>query len=242
MGVIYVVSKKRGYRSAHDQRVTARELWHRFIDALWALTLPVFIVVGIRYGIFTPTEAGAIAVIYAALVGIFLHRELTWAHVPEILRETVAVTSIVMLIIAASSVFSYYMVWERIPAQLASALTALTDNPAFLLILINIFLLLVGLPLEGTAALILITPILVPVVTKLGIDPIHFGVIMVLNLTIGGVTPPVGTLAFTACSVLKVPSSEYTREAMPLLLTLLGVLALVTFVPQLSLFLPNLLM
>jgi TRAP-type transport system large permease protein len=149
---------------------------------------------------------------------------------------------VVMLIIAASSVFSYYMVWERIPSQLATALTALTDSPVLLLLLINIFLLLVGMPLEGTAALILITPILVPVVTKLGIDPIHFGVIMVLNLTIGGVTPPVGTLTFTATSILRVPSSEYTREAMPLLLALLAVLALITAVPQLSLFLPNLLM
>jgi TRAP-type transport system large permease protein len=242
MGAIYLVARHRNYKSAHAERVSLTVLWHRFVDSIWALTLPIFIVVGIRYGVFTPTEAGAIAVLYATFVGIFLHRELKWSHVPEILRETVAVTSVVMLIIAASSVFSYYMVWERIPSQLATALTALTDSPVLLLLLINIFLLLVGMPLEGTAALILITPILVPVVTKLGIDPIHFGVIMVLNLTIGGVTPPVGTLTFTATSILKVPSSEYTREAMPLLLALLAVLALITAVPQLSLFLPNLLM
>ncbi len=242
MVAVYLVSRHRGYVPARTRMASGQELLKAFRDAIWALTLPLFIIVGIRNGVFTPTEAGAIAVVYATFVGIVLHRELRWSHVPGIIRETLHTTGVVMLIICAASTFGYYMVWERIPAEAANALVRLTQNPAVLLLLVNILLLLVGMVIEGTAALILLTPILAPVAIKLGIDPIQFGVVMVLNLTIGGVTPPVGTLSFTTASALKVPFVTVARESLPLLAALLFTLGLISAVPQLSLALPNLLM
>jgi tripartite ATP-independent transporter DctM subunit len=197
-------------------------------------------VIGLRYGLFTPTEAGAIAVLYAIFIGVVCHRELHLNQIPTIIRDSVMTISIVMLIICAASTFGYYMVWERVPGQIATALIALTDNPLLLLLLINVMLLIIGMFIEGTAGIILLTPILVPVVTALGIDPVHFGIIMVLNLTMGGVTPPVGTLSFTASSTLNTPITETFRESVPFLICLLIVLAMVTLIPTISLFLPSL--
>jgi len=242
MVAVYLVSRHRGYVPARTRMVSGAELLRAFRDAIWALTLPLFIIVGIRNGVFTPTEAGAIAVLYATFVGIVLHRELRWAHIPGIMRETLHTTAVVMMIICAASTFGYYMVWERVPTEAANALVRLTQNPAVLLLLVNVLLLLVGMVIEGTAALILLTPILAPVAIKLGIDPIQFGIVMVLNLTIGGVTPPVGTLSFTTASALKVPFITVARETLPLLAALLVALGLVSAIPQISLALPNLLM
>lgn len=242
MVAVYLVSRRRGYVPARTRMVGGRELLKAFREAIWALTLPLFIIVGIRNGVFTPTEAGAVAVAYATFVGIVLHRELRWSHVPGIIRETLHTTGVVMLIICAASTFGYYMVWERVPTEAANALIRLTQDPAVLLLLVNVLLLLVGMVIEGTAALILLTPILAPVAIKLGIDPIQFGVVMVLNLTIGGVTPPVGTLSFTTASALKVPFVTVARESLPLLAALLVALGLISAIPQLSLALPNLLM
>jgi tripartite ATP-independent transporter DctM subunit len=242
MITVWLISKKRGYVPARTKMASGKELWHAFIDAIWALTLPVFIIVGIRSGFFTPTEAGAMAVLYATLVGVLFHRELGWRQVAGIVVETVGTTAVVMMIICAAAILGYYMVWENVPTQLASALIKVTDNSAVLLLLVNILLLLLGMVIEGTAALILLTPILVPVILKLGIDPIQFGIVMVLNLTMGGAHPPVGTLLFTSSSILKVSIGPATREALPLLFAMLIVLALVTAVPQISLFLPDLLM
>ena len=242
MAATAFVARRRGYRPSRAQLVGRVELWDVCRDALWALTIPVFILVGIRMGVFTPTEAGAMTVVYAVFVGAFAYRELKVAHVGAILLETVLATSTVMLIICAAGAFGFYMAWERIPPQLAGALAAVTESPLILLVLINGMLLVVGMLLEGTAALILLAPILVPVTTKLGIDPVHFGLVMVVNLTIGGVTPPVGTLMYTTTTILRVPLEQFARELWPLLLALLLVLLLITFVPALVLFLPDLIM
>jgi len=242
MTTIYAIARHRHYLPARTRMASGREIWTAFKDAIWALTLPLLIVIGIRGGVFTPTEAGAIAVLYAAFVGVFLYRELRVKHIARILTETVTTSAVVMLIICGAATFGHYMVWEAIPTQLAAALITLTDHPAALLFCINGLLLLIGMIVEGTAALILLTPILIPVILKLGVDPIHFGIVMVLNLTIGGVTPPVGTLMFTASSILRVRIGTATREALPLLGALMLVLAIVTAIPVLSLWLPNLLM
>lgn len=242
MITIYAVARRRGFKPGRERMVSRRELWIALKEAIWALTVPVFIVVGLRYGIFTPTEAGAIAVLYAILVGVFAYRELTLAHIPMIIRDSVTTISVVMLIICGAATFGYYMVWEQVPTQIANSLIAMTGDPIVLLLLVNLMLLVVGMFIEGTAAIILLTPILVPVATSLGIDPIQFGVVMVLNLTIGGVTPPVGTLSFTASSVLRIPVSQTFRESVPLVAALFAVLLLVTLVPQASLSLPRLMM
>jgi tripartite ATP-independent transporter DctM subunit len=236
------VSRRRGYLPSRTSFVSAAELGRAFKDAIWALTIPVFILVGIRFGIFTPTEAGAMTVVYALLVGAIAHRELRFADLSEIILETVLATSTVMLIICAASAFGFYMAWERIPPQIAEWLVSLTHQPLVLLLLINLLLIVVGMLIEGTAALILLTPILVPVTSKLGIDPVHFGLVMVVNLTIGGVTPPVGTLMYTTATIMDVRLDAFTREALPLLAALFIVLLLITFFPELVLFLPDRLM
>jgi len=240
--VTWMVSKRRGYKALRPHFVTFAELGTAFREALWALTIPIFIIVGIRGGVFTPTEAGAMTVLYATLVGFLAHKELKLADLPAIILETVLATSTVMLIICAATAFGFYMSWERIPPQVATSLVQATQNPYILLLLINLMLIVVGMLVEGTAALIILTPILVPVVVKLGIDPVHFGLVMVVNLTIGGVTPPVGTLMYTTCTILRVPMDRFTVEALPLLGALFFVLFLITYVPWLVLVLPNLMM
>jgi tripartite ATP-independent transporter DctM subunit len=237
-----LVARHRGYQPVREQFVSRSELWQAFKSAGFALTIPLFILVGIRFGIFTPTEAGAMTVVYATLVGFFAHGELKLRDVPQILLETVLATSTVMLIICAAGAFGFYMAWERIPPQLASFLATLTTDPLFLLLLINVLLLAIGMLLEGTAALILLAPILVPVVVKLGIDPVHFGLVMVLNLTIGAVTPPVGTLMYVTTTILRTSLIAFARESWPFLIALLAVLAAITYVPELVLFLPQAMM
>lgn len=242
MAVVRWRARARNYRPTRERRAAPRELGGAFVEALGALSIIAFILIGIRQGIFTPTEAGAMTVVYASLIGFFWHRELKLRAFPVIIIETVLATSVVMLIICAASAFGFYMTWEQIPSKGAAMLLSVTEDPLLLLLLINLLLLLIGMLIEGTAALILLTPILVPAVTQLGIDPLHFGIVMVVNLTIGGVTPPVGTLMFTSCSVLGVRVSEFVREAWPFFCALLAVLLLLVLVPQTVTILPDLLM
>ena len=240
MVVTAIISKRRGYLPLRQVRASRAELFTAFRDALWALSIPVFIIAGIRYGIFTPTEAGAITVLYVILVGLFAYRSLRLADLPKLLQETALDTASVMLMICAASAFGFYLAWERIPPQMAAWLVSLTQDPTMLLLLINVMLILLGTAVEGTSALIILTPIFVPILVKLGIDPVHFGIVLVTNLTIAGVTPPVGQMMFISSQVLKVPMDDYTMEVLPFLGALLGVLVLLTLFPQLTLWLPNL--
>ncbi|HEX2543132.1 MAG TPA: TRAP transporter large permease [Caldimonas sp.] len=236
----YVISKRRGYLPLRREFAGMAPLGRAFLDALWALSIPVFIIVGIRYGIFTPTEAGAITVLYAVLVGMFAYRSLRLRDLPRILRETSLDTASVMLMICAASAFGFYLAWERLPPKMAEWLVTLTSDPTALLLLLNAMLIVLGTAIEGTSALIILTPILIPVIAKLGIDPVHFGIVLVANLTIAGVTPPVGQMMFISSQVLKVPMNKYTVEVLPFLGAMMGVLLLLTLFPQLTTWLPNL--
>ena len=240
MAVTAIISKRRGYLALRDRFAGRAEVARCFREAIWALSIPVFIVVGIRYGIFTPTEAGAITVLYVILVGLFAYRTLDLRDVPTLLKETALDTASVMLMICAASAFGFYLAWERIPPQMAAWLVSLTKDPTLLLLAINVLLIVLGTAVEGTSALIIMTPIFVPILTKLGIDPVHFGIVLVTNLTIAGVTPPVGQMMFISSQVLKVPMDDYTMEVLPFLGAMLVVLVLLTVFPQLSLWLPNL--
>ena len=242
MLAIHWMSKRVGYKPLRERRASAGELGRALLDALGALSIIAFILIGIRQGIFTPTEAGAMTVVYASLIGIFWHRELKWNAVPKIILETVLATSAVMIIICAAGAFGFYMSWERLPARSAEILVHLTKEPWLMLLLINVGLLILGMLIEGTAALILLTPILVPAVTQLGIDPLHFGLVMVVNLTLGGITPPVGTMMFTTCSILRVKIENFTKEGWPLMAAMLIVLILITYIPGLVTWLPTRLM
>jgi len=234
------VSRRQGYPPSRDRRARLPEIGRAFFDSFWALLIPVLILGGIRFGVYTPTEAGAVVVIYAVLVGAFVYRELKLAALPAMFAEAAVATAVIMLIICAASAFGFFLSWERIPTNFADGLMALSDNPLTLLLLINVFLLLVGTILEGGAALIILTPLFVPVIAPLGIDPVHFGIVMVVNLTIGGVTPPVGTLMFTTCSLTGARVADFVRRGQPLYLAMGAALLLITYVPQISLLLPDL--
>ena len=240
MIVTWIIARKRGYLPLRTEFAGMPELGRSFRDALWALSIPVFIIIGIRYGIFTPTEAGAITVLYTILVGVFAYKSLRLADLPKVMKETALDTSSVMLMICAASAFGFYLAWERIPPQMAGWLVSLTKDPVMLLLLINVMLIVLGTAVEGTSALIILTPIFVPILVKLNVDPVHFGIVLVTNLTIAGVTPPVGQMMFISSQVMRVPMEDYTVEVLPFLAALLTVLLLLTLFPQITLWLPDL--
>ena len=240
MLMTWYVSKKRGYLPLRDHYAGNAVVWGAFKEAIWALSIPVFIIVGIRYGIFTPTEAGAMTVIYTIGVGLFAYRSLRWQDLPQVLKETAMDTSSVMLMICAASAFGFYLAWERIPPQMAGWLIIVTKDPLYLLLLINVTLIVLGTAIEGTSALIILTPIFVPILLKLNVDPVHFGIVLVTNLTIAGITPPVGQMMFISSQVLHVPMEDYAIEVLPFLGAMLVVLLLLTVFPAITLWLPDL--
>jgi tripartite ATP-independent transporter DctM subunit len=242
MFTVRVVSIRKKYQPSRLKKANTKEILIATYDAFFGLLIPVIIVGGIRFGIFTPTEAGAIAVAYSLIIGFFVHKELKLKSIPLIINESVIATSVILLIICAASAFGYYLTWERIPIILAEFMTKLSSNPLAILLVINIFLLILGMFVEGTAALILLTPILVPITNSYGIDPVHFGIVFILNLSIAGATPPVGTLMFTTCSISNVKIEDYVREGYPFIIATIFALLCITYFPIITLFLPNLLM
>ena len=242
MLTVRFLSYKRNFLPSRNTKASGKEIFIAFKDAIFGLLIPVIIVGGIRFGAFTPTEAGAIAVAYSLFVGFFIYKELTLLLIPTIINQTVIATSVILLIICAASSFGYYLTWERIPIILAEFLTEFSSNAFVTLLMINIFLLILGMFIEGTAALILLTPILVPIIKMYDIDPVHFGIVFILNLTIAGATPPVGTLMFTTCSISDVKIEDYIKEGYPFIIATIFALMIITYFPFFSLFLPNLLM
>ena len=240
MITVSIIAKKRGYKPLRDTPANRSEVGHQFLDSLWSLSLPFGIILGLRFGLFTPTEAGAMAVLASALIGIFIYKELKLEHIKPILLDTIYGTGTVVLIIVSASVFGYYLNWERIPQLLTEQLLLVTDNKWVMLAILNAFLLFIGMFLEGGAALIIVAPLLVPVVVKLGVDPIHFGMIIIVNIMLGGVTPPFGSMMFTTCSVTKVAVADFVKEVWPFILALFFALLVVTYFPALIMFLPNL--
>ncbi|WP_050524958.1 TRAP transporter large permease [Pseudorhodobacter wandonensis] len=238
MLLVALLAKRHGLRPAFDAPMPWPQRLATLRAACLAMTVPFGIVFGIRFGWFTPTEAGAMAVLFAVIVGL-LYRELKWSHVVPILEQTAQATAIILLVICAAQAFGFYMTWERIPETIARAMLALTENPILLLLIINLLLIIVGMFIEGTAAIILLAPILVPVIASVNIDPVHFGIIMVLNLTIAGVTPPLGTLMFTTCAITGVSIGAFVRASLPFYALLFGMLMLISYLPELSLWLPD---
>ncbi len=232
--VVWLVSIRRGYGGERD-RSTAAVRWRAFWMATPALCLPVLIVGGVRFGVFTATEAGAIAFVFALACGALVYRGLTAANLVAAFREAVEDTVAVAVIIAAAAPFAWILTFEQAPQKIAAWLGALTGEAVVLLLLINAFLLFVGLFIEMIAALVVLVPILVPVVTAAGVDPLQFGIVMVMNLVIGALTPPLGVLVFTTARVGGAPSSAVFRAILPFVAAQLLVLVLVTLVPGITL-------
>ncbi|PKM65755.1 MAG: C4-dicarboxylate ABC transporter [Firmicutes bacterium HGW-Firmicutes-2] len=234
------ISKKRKYLPTREKRATLIEILKQLKESIWSLLLPFGVILGLRFGMFTPTEAGAIAVLITILIGFFVYKELKISHFKAIIKDTIYGSGTVVLIIVSASVFGYYMSWERIPQAISNGLMGLTTDKWVMLLIINLLLLVMGMFLEGGAALIIIAPLVVPVIVGLGVDPVHFGAIAIVNIMIGGVTPPFGSMMFTTCSITKTPVNEFVKESLPLIGALIVALIIVTFFPALILFLPNL--
>lgn len=235
-----IVAGRRGYLPQRTTRATGGEIKHALFDGIWALSIPVVILGGTRSGLFTTTESGAIIVVYVLMIAVFVYREFRLTDIPAVLAEAVRDSSTVMIMICAAAAFGFYLSWEAVPQSLAGWLEAATDNPIVLLLLINILLIVLGTAIEGSAALIILTPILMPIVIGAGIDPVHFGIVFITNLTIAGITPPVGGMMYIASQILRVPMMDYAREVLPFLLAMIVVLVLFSLFPQISLFLPDL--
>lgn len=214
---------------------TLRESIAIVYDAKWALLVPVIILGGIYGGVFTPTEAAAVAVFYGLVVGLFLHRELNLKLLYRILAESALVTATIMIIVGAATIFGRVLTIERIPVQLADYAMEVINNPLMLLLLINLLLLVIGTFMETLAAIIILTPILLPIATGIGVHPIHFGVIMIVNLAIGMITPPVGINLFVASRVASLSLEKVMRSAVPFLIVMLVALLLITYLPLISL-------
>jgi tripartite ATP-independent transporter DctM subunit len=241
MVTAWLVARRRGYEPERATLPGAREVLCAVWESKWALLFPIFLILGIRYGIFTPSEAGAFAVAYAIAIGALVYRELSWGKLVSALKHSLTDTGMIMLIIMFSAMIGYMITLERVPQDATTFLAGLSTNPQVLMLLLVAFLAVLGMFLESTVITLLLTPILVPVITRLGIDPVHFGLVMMTTVTLGGMTPPVGVAMYTVCGMLNCPMDEYTKEAIPFLAAVILLIVIMVFSPGLVLLLPNLL-
>lgn len=223
---------KRGYPIEGNKSWPER--WVSFKDSIWALMMPVIIIVGIRFGIFTPTEGGVVAAVYAVFVGKFVYKELDWNDFPEIFGKATISTATISFLIATASLFSWLLACEQIPQQITGLILSISDNKYVILLLINSLLLIVGMFLDSGPAIILLVPVLVPVAQSLDVNLVQFGLLMVINLTIGLLTPPVGTALYVSSNISKVPLGTLSRAILPFIGIMLVVLMLITYIPEIT--------
>lgn len=240
MVAVNVIARRRNF--PRGERPTLRGIVHALRVSGPPLMLPVIILGGILAGVFTPTEAGAVAVVYALVLSMVFYRSLGAADIPKILLETGVQAGVIMLVIAAASPFSWLLAREQVGQEVVQLLAHIGDNEILFLLVLNVVLLVLGMFLDATAVLIIVVPVLVPVFAALGLDPVHMGVIVVMNLMIGMVTPPFGLVMYVVCDILKVTITDFIREVWPFLLALVAILLTITYVPELVLFLPKLAM
>ncbi|TCR64283.1 TRAP transporter large permease [Bosea sp. BK604] len=237
---ISITAKRRGYGPEREKAPTVKEVALASWGGIWAILFPIILLLGLRFGIFTPSEIGAFAVIYAVVIGFFAYRVLTFRSFIEAVEGSLVDVGAVMFLLALSAIFGYGIVFERIPEVISEWMLGLTDSRNVVLVLIVAFILIAGTFMEGSVLIIMLTPIFLPLVTEYGIDPVHFGLVFIIAATIGNYTPPVGAAMFVVCQVLRCPIGEYTRESMPFLIAVSLVSFLLIFFPQIVLFVPNL--
>jgi len=232
-------SKKRNYSPKRTDKISVKEKVEAFKPAFWPLLLPVIIIGGVRLGIFTASESGAVAIVYAILLGV-CYRELTLQKFFRGCKEAVTTTASIMLIIAAATAFSWILTKEQIPQHFSEWMVSIIHNKYIFLAMTNVFLIIVGMFIEGNASMIVLAPILAPVASSYGIDPIHFAMVYIFNCTIGAFTPPMGTLMFVVCGVTKCQTKDFIREAIPFYILFLADMLVLTYIPQFSTFLVDL--
>ena len=233
-------AKKFGYKPEFEKPAPFSEIWKSFISSIWAIMFPVLLIVLIRFGIMSPTESGAFACAYALFVGIVVHKELTKEALMQTLRDSVKDITVITIILAFSGVFGYGVVYDGITITIASALTSITSNPTILLGIVILFLLICGCFMETTVIALILTPILLPVVQSVGVDPVVFGMIMMTTVTFGVMTPPVGTALYTCSDIMGCSIQETVKYGWPFYLAIVGVILFMVFFPDAVLFLPNL--
>jgi len=238
MLVAFKIAKKRGYKG--DEKPSLKKVFETFKEAILALLMPIIILGGIYGGVFTPTEAAVIAVVYGFLIGFFVYRELKLKDLKDILTNTVVSTAMIMFIIATASIFGWILASEQIPQVIASAILSISKNPIVIMALINILLLFLGTFMETIAAIIIVVPVLMPIISQIGIDPLHFGLIVVVNLAIGMVTPPLGVCLFVGCSIAGITLEDITKAVWPFLIAMIIDILIITYIPAVSTFLPKL--
>ena len=237
---ISLTARRRGYEPELKKAPTAKEIALACWGGLWAILFPVILLAGLRFGIFTPSEIGAFAVVYAVVIGLFAYRVLKAATLREAIEGSLVDVGAVMFLLALSAIFGYGIVFERVPEAISNWMLELTDSAGLVMALIVVFILLAGTFMEGSVLIIMLTPIFLPLVTKYGIDPVHFGLVFIMAATIGNYTPPVGAAMFVVCQILRCPIGVYTRESMPFLIAVSALTLVLIFVPEIVLWVPNL--
>jgi tripartite ATP-independent transporter DctM subunit len=220
--------------------LTGKEIIDNLKESIWALLFPIILIVGIRFGVFTPSESGAFAVIYSILIGKFVYKELNWQNFKQALITTLKDNGAIMLIIAMSGPFSYAITWVKLPVALSNLIFGITNNPQALVLIMLGFLFITGMFVDSNVNFLLLTPIFLPMVKAAGIDPVHFGVLMATVVTLGVMTPPIGSALYTVCGIINCPPEEYTKYSLPFMGAVLLEMAILVFLPEVVLCIPNL--
>jgi len=233
-------AKQKGYAAERERRAPLREIAKTFVDCIWAFLFPVILIAGLRFGLFTPSEAGAFACVYAVAVGAFVYKRFSWKGMVQTLESTVVDVGMVMLLIALSAPFSYGIVWDQIPQKMAEFMLGISNVPWMVMLIIIVFLLIAGTAMDSTVLILMLTSILTPIAEQVNVDLVHFGIIMVLTLTLGLLTPPEGAVLYIVCTIFKCSLWDFVKEGWLFMLSVVVVVILVIFWPDLALWLPNL--
>ncbi len=240
MFVVSIYSKKNHWKSTRTNRASIKEIFAAAKEAVWSIVLPLVMVIGIRSGYFTATEGGIVMIILTLIVGIFIYKTISIKRLPAIFKDAVISIGGVLALVIASLLFGTYLNWERIPQNMAASLMSISDSPWFFMMLVNIMLLFLGMFVEGTPLLLIMTPILAPMAEIYGFNLVSFGIIIIINIAIGSLTPPFGGLMYITCGITKCSLIEFNKYGWAFILCMLAVLALLIIFPQITTFLPNL--
>ena len=235
---VFLIARAKGYQPGTRRAAYFAGVWKSFKHAFWSLMMPVLLLVGLRVGVFTPTELGAIAAVYTLVIALFVYRTLDLRGLLEVLREAATTTATIMIILAAAAAFGYFITVERLPNQVLALISGISENPAVMIAVLLLALLIIGMVMETSSLIIIATPILAPIAVSIGMDPVQFGVVIVMALAIGGTTPPVGSVLYTVMSITGVKLGALSKAQLPFLVALIVALALTAAIPAISLFLP----
>ncbi len=233
-------ARQKGYLAERESRAPLKEIGKTFLDCIWAFLFPVILIAGLRFGMFTPSEAGAFACVYAIVIGVIVYKRFSWKGMLQTLESTVVDIGMVMLLIALSATFSYGIVWDQIPQKMAEFMLGISNTPWVVMLIIIGFLLFAGTAMDSTVLILMLTSILTPIAQQVNVDLVHFGIIMVLTLTMGLLTPPEGAVLYIVCTIFKCSLWDFVKEGWLFMLSTVVVVILVIFWPDLALWLPNL--